>query len=183
MTSAGADSKLFAEVLRDMLELGLSVRFQARGASMSPAIRDGEVVHVTPVIVSEIRKDDVVLTRSENGFRLHRIVLADHTRDEFVTRGDCGQENDPVLKRPQILGLAQSKEVYVGRRVVRANFRGIAGWTLRTAARAQYILSKALGITTSSSSRTEAAASAPMRTLLGFLGLLLILLATSSSSA
>ena len=44
MTSTGADSKLFEEVIRELLGQGLSVRFQARGASMSPAIRDGEIV-------------------------------------------------------------------------------------------------------------------------------------------
>ena len=78
-----------------MLEQGLSVRFQARGASMSPAIRDGEMVRVTPVIVSKLRKGDIVLAKSNDGFRLHRIVLADHARDVFVTRGDCGQKTIP----------------------------------------------------------------------------------------
>jgi uncharacterized repeat protein (TIGR01451 family) len=180
MTSTGADSKLFEEVTRELLEQGMSVRFQARGASMSPAIRDGEVVQVTPVIVSKLRKDDIVLTRSKNGFRLHRIVLADHARDEFITRGDCGQENDPMLKGAQILGLAQAKEVHVGRKVVRANFRGIGGWTLRCAARAQRILSKIVKPAASSSS--PVGASGPSRTrshiLLGALSLLLALAAT-----
>ncbi len=180
MTSIGADSKLFEEVTRELLEQGLSVRFQARGASMSPAIRDGEVVHVTPVIVSKLRKDDIVLTRSKNGFRLHRIVFADPAKDEFVTRGDCGQENDPMLKGAQILGLAQAKEVHVGRKVVRANFRGVGGWTLRCAARAQRILSKVLQPATSNSS--PAGVSGPSRTrshiLLGALSLLLALATT-----
>src|ERR1700752_3336910 len=93
-----ADSKLFEEVVRPLLEQGLNVRFQALGASMSPAIRDGEIVEVTPVIVSKLRKDDIVLAKSNCGFRLHRIVLADHARDVFITRGDCGRENDPVLR-------------------------------------------------------------------------------------
>ncbi len=185
MTSLGADSKLFEQVLRELLELGLAVRFQVRGASMSPVIRDGEVVHVTPVIVSKLRKDDIVLTRSKNGFRLHRIVVADHVRDEFITRGDCGQENDPALMGAEILGLAQAKEVYVGRRVVQANFRGVAGWTLRSAARAQYILAKVLE--TSSSNSPQTVASGPARnnshTLLGILSLLLILLGSANVRA
>src|SRR5580658_9634461 len=110
MTDGGADSKLFEGVLRELLEKGLSARFQARGASMSPTIRDGEMVKVTPVIVSKLRKDDIVLAKSNYGFRLHRIVLADHARDVFITRGDCGQENDPPLNGSQILGLAEAKE-------------------------------------------------------------------------
>src|SRR5580765_291946 len=106
-----ADSKLFEEVVRPLLKQGLTVRFQARGASMSPAIRDGEVVEVTPVMVTKLRKDDIVLAKSNCGFRLHRIVVADPDKDVFITRGDCGQQNDPALKADQILGLARAKEV------------------------------------------------------------------------
>ena len=157
MIDSGADSKLFLALLHDLLGQGLTVRFQARGASMSPAIRDGEVVLVTPVIVNKLRKGDVVLTRSTNAFRLHRLVIADHARDEFVTRGDCGQENDPSVKGDQILGLAQAKEVYVGQKAVRANFRGVGGWALRRAARAQHILLKVFAAAVSKSSGMGAA--------------------------
>src|SRR5215831_17486979 len=107
MISRESDSKLFAQVIYELLGQGLNVRFQAHGASMSPAIRDGEIVEVTPVIVSKLRKDDIVLAKSHCGFRLHRIVLADPAKDLFITRGDCGQENDPALKSDQILGLAR----------------------------------------------------------------------------
>ena len=133
-----ADSKLFEEIVCPLLEQGVSVRFQARGASMSPAIRDGEVVEVTPVMVTKLRKDDIVLAKSNCGFRLHRIVRADPASDVFITRGDCGQENDPALKGDQVLGLARAKEVRVGRNIVRAKFKGVGGWLLRFAAGAQY---------------------------------------------
>ena len=146
MTSRGADSKLFEEVVRGLLEQGLFVRFQARGASMSPGIRDGEIVTVTPVIVGKLRKDDVVLAKSNYGFRLHRIVLADHARDVFITRGDCGQENDPALTGAQILGVARAKEVRVGRKVVRANLNGVGGELVRSVARVQAVLEKFLGV-------------------------------------
>src|SRR5579864_7196203 len=139
-----ADSKLFEEVVRPLLELGLNVRFQALGASMSPAIRDGEVVEVTPVMVTKLRKDDIVLAKSNAGFRLHRIVAADPGKDVFITRGDCGQQNDPALKAEQILGIARAKEVRVGRDIVQAGFRGAGGWLLRSAARAQYVCAKVL---------------------------------------
>jgi len=149
-----ADSKLFEEVVRPLLKQGLTVRFQARGASMSPAIRDGEVVEVTPVMVTKLRKDDIVLAKSNCGFRLHRIVVADPDKDVFITRGDCGQQNDPALKPDQILGLARAKEVRVGRNIVHARFRGVGGWLLRSAARAQFVsrnvLAKAVAISGSS---------------------------------
>ncbi len=144
MTSLAADSKLFEEMIRELLGQGMSVRFQARGASMSPAIRDGEIVEVTPVIVAKLRKDDIVLAKANSGFRLHRIVMADPANDVFITRGDCGQENDPALTGAQILGLAQAKEVRVGRDIVQSRFRGVKGRMLRGAARAQVLASKLL---------------------------------------
>src|SRR6201987_4120663 len=110
MTDGGADSKVFAdsklfeEVVRPLLEQGLNVRFQALGASMSPAIRDGEVVEVTPVMVTKLRKDDIVLAKSHAGFRLHRIVAADPGKDLFITRGGFGQENDPAPKADPVFG-------------------------------------------------------------------------------
>lgn len=152
-----ADSHLFEEVIRPLLAQGLNVRFQARGGSMSPAIRDGEMVEITPVIVCKLRKDDIVLAKSNNGFRLHRIVRADAARDVFITRGDCGQQDDPALKGTQILGLARAKEVRVGRKVVKARFRSVGGWMLRSAARAQYVCGKVLKRSAGSISKTSTA--------------------------
>jgi len=144
MNEAGADSRLFEDLTRELLEKGASVRFRARGASMSPAIRDGEIVLVTPVIVSKLRKDDIVLTKSSVGLRLHRIVLADAVSNVFVTRGDCGQQHDPPVTDKQILGVVQAKEVRVGRNVVEARFKSINGATLRALARTQNICGKFL---------------------------------------
>ena len=173
MTDRGSDSKLFEDVVRELLEQGLSARFQARGASMSPAIRNGEVVEVTPVIVSKLRKDDIVLAKSKDGFRLHRIVHADHARDVFLTRGDCGQQNDPVLRGAQILGLARAKGVRVGRRILQARFKSVGGWVLRCAARSQVIAGKLFGGPGSSRPAVKLS-----RIRAGILGLFLLLTAT-----
>ena len=139
MTEIGSDSKLFEVLARTLLARGAAVRFCARGASMSPAICDGEMVEITPVIVSKLRKDDIVLAKSKNGFRLHRIVLADAANNAFMTRGDCGQQDDPPLSGDQILGIARAKEVRIGRSLVKAKFRGVGGRILRSAARAQRV--------------------------------------------
>lgn len=136
------NSELFDDLARPMLEQGLSVRFQARGASMSPAIRDGEIVEISPVELTELRAKDIILAKTDSGFRLHRIVTIDPARDVFITRGDCGQEDDPPLSGSQILGLARAKELRLGWTPVRASFR--RGWLLRYAARAQYLVEKSL---------------------------------------
>ena len=125
-----------------MLERGLNVRFQARGGSMSPAIRDGEIVEITPVTLSELRKNDIVLAKTDFGFRLHRVLRLDLAQNVFITRGDCAQQDDPPLNGNQILGRARAKELRVGWTTVRASFR--YGWFLRSAARAQYLVEKVL---------------------------------------
>ena len=176
-TDRGADSKLFSEVTHELLEQGLIVRFQACGSSMSPAIRDGEVVQVTPVIVSKLRKDDIVLTKSNCGFRLHRLVAADHAKDVFITRGDCGLQDDPPLSGKQIVGIAVAKEVRVGTKTVRAKLSGIMGRVLCGLARGQRVAGRWLKRGTTSRAGRNAGAH------LGALGLLFVLLASSYSHA
>src|SRR5580704_5449760 len=124
MTNHGPDSERFEALSRELLNNGWCVRFEARGASMFPSIRDGEMVYVTPVIVSKLRKDDIVLTKGRSGFRVHRLVFADHDKDLFVTRGDCGQQDDPPLRGDQILGVAVAKDVRIGKTIVRTKLRG-----------------------------------------------------------
>ena len=119
MTSGGPDSERFEALSRELLNQGFGVRFEARGASMSPCIRDGEMVHVTAVIVSKLRKDDIVLTKGHSGFRVHRLVVADHDKNLFITRGDCGLEDDPPIRGEQILGVVIAKEVRIGKKIVR----------------------------------------------------------------
>jgi uncharacterized repeat protein (TIGR01451 family) len=130
----------------ECLKAGLRIRFQARGASMSPAIRDGETVYVKPASEANLRRGDIVLAKSDIGFRLHRLICADVHRDVFVTRGDCGLQDDPTVRRDQILGVAVAKDVRVGTRIVRAKFRGIGGRCLRIAARGQSMLEKLIRV-------------------------------------
>src|SRR5579863_1117991 len=103
-----AQSKLFEAFTREVLTGGSEIRFAARGASMSPAIRDGEIVHVRRAVPDDLRRGDIVLIKVVGSFRLHRIVLADADRDVFITRGDCGLEDDPAVGREDVLGVAEA---------------------------------------------------------------------------
>ncbi len=114
---------------------------------MSPAIRDGDMVHIEPVLPNRVRQGDIVLVKGEVGLRLHRLVVADSDRDVYITRGDCGQQDDPAVSGEEIVGIAVSKEVRIGRKVVRARFNRPVGQLFRTAARTQLIVSKILDST------------------------------------
>jgi hypothetical protein len=116
MTNSGSDSEGFEALCRELLSQGLTVRFEARGASMSPLIRDREIVYVTPVIVSKLRKGDIVLTKGHSGFRVHRLVVIDLDKNLFITRGDCGEQDDPPVRSDQILGIVLAKEVGSGKK-------------------------------------------------------------------
>jgi len=109
---------------------------------MSPAIRDGEVVYMKPSPGETLHRGDIVLVKGDRGFRLHRLILADACRDVFITRGDRGLQDDPAVRRAQILGVAVAKEVRVGRAAVTARFKGSRGKLLRTLARGQAALRK-----------------------------------------
>ena len=137
MTNVTSDSERFEALSRELLNRGMSARFEARGASMSPCIRDGDIVHVTPVIISKLRKDDIVLTKGDKGFLIHRLVSVDRENDVFITRGDCGQQNDPAVSSRQILGVVLSKEIRFGKKAVRIKLTGFSGQLLAGAARAR----------------------------------------------
>src|SRR5579864_1077500 len=120
-------SRLFEALSRELLCAGNRIRFQARGASMSPSIRDGEFVLVAPANRTELRKGDIVLVRSTNGFRLHRLVVTDPEADVFITRGDCGRERDPAVSAEEIVGIATAKEVRIGKITARVPLKGAVG--------------------------------------------------------
>jgi uncharacterized repeat protein (TIGR01451 family) len=157
---------------------------------MSPAIRDGEMVYVRPASEVHLRRGDIVLVKGDYGFKLHRLVKADAVKDVFITRGDCGQQNDPPVRSAQILGVAVAKEVRLGRRRMRVNLKGVGGIFLRGAAIGQSATSKLLraaGLRPPSQARASRVLSPPTRkgapTLLAILGLLLAMLAASYSRA
>jgi uncharacterized repeat protein (TIGR01451 family) len=158
---------------------------------MSPTIRDGEMVYVRPASEAHLRRGDIVLVKSGCGFRLHRLIHADPRRDVFITRGDCGLQDDPAVRRDQILGVAVAKDVQVGTKVMPAKFRGPTGRFLRVAARSQSIASKLSTIAgvrwPSRPTPPRSAAPHPTRAratkVLGALALLLALLAVPYSRA
>ena len=176
-------SRLFEVLSRELLRSGNGIRFQARGASMSPAIRDGEIVHVKSAALAELRAGDIVLAKAEMGFRLHRLMIADYERDVYITRGDCGQQDDPAVGGEQIVGVARAKEVRVGRKSFAAKFRGVRAVMLRSVARGQHVVGKAWQITMPAWLRAVAKVRKASRTVVSVLSLAVLLLAASSARA
>jgi uncharacterized repeat protein (TIGR01451 family) len=113
------DSPLFRGIARELLGAGHSVRFQASGFSMLPQIQDGELVHVAPVRVDELRCGDIVLVEQGAKLRAHRLIGKDAGGDQFVTQGDASLEPDSPVRASQILGRVVAKEVVAKERIAR----------------------------------------------------------------
>ncbi|MCK4648717.1 signal peptidase I [bacterium] len=109
----------FLELSKDILSQGACLRFQAKGGSMYPAIRDGDILNVEPVKVKDIRLGDVIFYRTA-GERMvaHRVIkkLSQNDRLILVTKGDSntGKEEEVILE--EILGRVKAIERY-GRRI------------------------------------------------------------------
>ena len=178
-------SGLFDAFSTELLTNGNAIRFQARGASMSPAIRDAEIVYVKAAALADLRVGDIVLLKGEIGLRLHRLVVADVARDVFITRGDCAQQDDPAVCGEQILGVAEAKDVRIGRSAVRASLKGARGRFLSGAARGQRIAKRLLDRVSTPLLQmwNRARKQAPTNASASLMALLFALLAVVSSTA
>jgi len=112
-----AESSVFHLLTSELFAGGCGLRFQAKGQSMLPTIQDGEIVHVKPVATDMLRIGDIVLLRTGDQFKAHRII---RKRGQcFITRGDASIDSDGEIRRDQILGRVTAKEDTNSRRLVR----------------------------------------------------------------
>ncbi len=91
-------------LLSAVLAKGAAFRFRAKGASMAPFIRDGDVVTVSPVPGTNLRPGDVAAFTNPQTDRLviHRIVgTADGS---FLIKGDSVREGDVLVPACQVHG-------------------------------------------------------------------------------
>jgi signal peptidase I len=91
-------------LLQAMLDKGKPFRFEATGGSMSPFVRDGDVITVSPLSDTPPRLGDVVVfIRPESGkLVVHRVV---GKRDgSYLIRGDNAPDSADLVPRANVLG-------------------------------------------------------------------------------
>jgi signal peptidase I len=101
------DTRAFLQISGDLLDAGCRVRFRAHGASMIPAIRDGETVTVETVDPAAVKPGDILLYHHQRRPIAHRVVEVRRDGDliaGFVLRGDAKAGCDALVKPEQILG-------------------------------------------------------------------------------
>ena len=102
------NSAQFAAICDELLDRGAKIRFRANGLSMRPNILNEDAVTIVPVEQEELRRGDVALTCGQDGFRVHRVAVADKATGSIVTRADAGQEDDAPTNR--VLGKVTAVE-------------------------------------------------------------------------
>lgn len=98
------------ELLHAVLGRGRAFRFQATGSSMSPCIRDGDLIQVAPVSRAGPRLGQVVacVLPGRRGPVVHRVIGRRGAR--FLTKGDNACRADGLLARSLILGVVTRVE-------------------------------------------------------------------------
>lgn len=107
MRAVRLDGGRFAALASDLLSAGHGLRFRARGSSMRPWIRDGDLVSVDPCPPRCIRRGDVILGCNDAGRVLvHRVIRLDQAGGHLVcvTRGDALIGADAPLREEQVWG-------------------------------------------------------------------------------
>jgi phage repressor protein C with HTH and peptisase S24 domain len=92
------------KLMRGVLDKGACFRFQGKGFSMSPFIKDGDVLTIVPVQGSAPGFGDVVVFTHPNTSKLiiHRII--GKRAGSYLTKGDNAPEEDGLISRAAIVG-------------------------------------------------------------------------------
>ena len=90
--------------LRDVLQKGADFRFRASGCSMSPFIKDGDVITISPSRSTDLHVGDIAAFTEAPDDRLivHRIIGIPGRL--FIIKGDNARSQDSSIPASRILG-------------------------------------------------------------------------------
>ena len=92
----------FTSIAQEVLGRGRILKFKAKGGSMSPFIRNGDVVEVVP-LKGKINLGDIILYRSSYGNPVvHRVIH--RNTESILTKGDSVPNSDEPILSKQVLG-------------------------------------------------------------------------------
>jgi len=92
----------FASIAQEVLGRGKTFKFKAKGGSMSPFIRNGDIVEVVP-FKGKINLGDIILSYSYCGSPVvHRVIRRD--KESILTKGDSVPSSDQPILSKQVLG-------------------------------------------------------------------------------
>ncbi|MBN1255268.1 MAG: S26 family signal peptidase [Deltaproteobacteria bacterium] len=97
-------SQHLEELLKGVLDKGACFRFQGKGLSMSPFIKDGDILTIAPLPTASPGLGDVVVFTHPNTGKLiiHRVIKKGG--GSYLTKGDNVPEGDGLISRAAIVG-------------------------------------------------------------------------------
>ena len=111
--SIECDSTEFGTLAQAILDEGLTLRFRAKGMSMHPFVRNGDLLHVRAVAPDQVRVGDLVMFRSAcSNVVVHRVLRRTKLQGTiaFVIKGDRGEFPDGIFPAEKILGRVIARE-------------------------------------------------------------------------
>jgi len=107
------------ELLQATLAKGVAFKFRARGFSMYPFIKDGDVITVSPLAKDSPRLGNVVafVQREMEKLVVHRVIRIG--ANSYFMKGDDTQAGDSPVPKENVLGLVTKvergqKRVFIG---------------------------------------------------------------------
>lgn len=113
------------DLWRGCLESFEDVRFRVRGGCMAPAAPEGAQVRLVGADRRRPRFGDLLLVRTRDGLRLHRLVWPPRPRGgaRLRTAADRSRALDPAVGPGDVLGVVTLVEHGHGTRPARARLR------------------------------------------------------------
>lgn len=102
--------KNFTKLMSAVLEKNADFRFQAEGQSMSPFIKNQDIVTITPLSMNTPQTGDIVAAflSEKQSIMIHRVI--GKKQGKFLIKGDNIKSRDGLFELDQILGLVNSVE-------------------------------------------------------------------------
>lgn len=128
-------NEVLLELITAALEKGSAFRFQAKGGSMTPFIKDGDVITLESIQGKKIQRGDVVavISPTPEKLRVHRVVKI--SKGSYIIKGDNAGGIDGAFDKAQILGRVIKVErgmrtIQLGSRAERALIGFLSGRNL-----------------------------------------------------
>lgn len=97
----------FVELSNEILACGCKLRFRAKGGSMHPFIRDGDILVIAPIDAWKISLGDVIFHRIKGGgVAAHRVIKKFFQGGKliFITKGDSSSGYGDKVLLEEVLG-------------------------------------------------------------------------------
>lgn len=113
-------AQALALLLEAFRERGVSLRFKAKGFSMSPFIKNGDVITISPLNNKPPRLGDIIAFSdpTTHKVRVHRVIKKKNT--SCLVKGDNTAWRDGYVEQTNILGYVhkverEGKRIFLGR--------------------------------------------------------------------